>query len=229
VEKTLYIFGCSGIGKSICDSLCRGAQIYDEIMFVDVAHERFKGVFYGYKVLSIDDFEEIRTEGAHAIFAFFKPSNIFDRDILIDEVVSKKKLQLISIIDPSAVVSDSARVGVGTYVAPNVLIDSDVRIGENCIILFNSVISREVEIAGNCFISAGCVLKGSVSIKKSSFISANVSVAKSIHEEAFVNAGVVLTEEIRETSIVSAERTLIKLLLPNDKKKAKKRLRYLHP
>ena len=54
-------------------------------------------------------------------------------------------------------------------------------------------------------------------------------VAKSIYEEAFVNAGVVLTEEIRETSIVSAERTFIKILLPTDKKKAKKRLRYLHP
>jgi len=229
VKKNLYIFGCSGIGKSICDSLDRNIPVYEQVIFVDIDHERCNGLFYGRDVMFFDDLENVKVDGGHAIFAFFKPSNIFDRDILIDEVLSENNLELTSIVDPSAVVSDSSSIGIGTYIGPNVVIDSDAKIGENCIILFNTVISREVEIAENCFISAGCVLKGSISVSKSSFISANVSLAKSIHERSFVNAGVVLTDEITESSIVASTPSLTKLLLPDDDKKAMKRLRYLHP
>lgn len=229
MKKNLYIFGCSGIGKSICDSLNRKPTIYEQIIFIDTDYKLSKDLFYGYKVMFFGDLENVNVDGDHAIFAFFKPSNIFDRKILIDEVLSQNNLRLTTIIDPSAVVSASSIVGIGTYIGPNVVIDSDAKIGENCIILFNSVISREVEIVENCFISAGCVLKGSISIGSSSFVSANVSLARSIHGRSFINAGAVVTDEIIESSIVGSTRNLTKILLPDDEKKAMKRLRYLHP
>lgn len=229
MAKNLYIFGCSGIGKSICDTLHRMSAIYDEIVFVDNDHHKFNNIFYGCRVRSYDDLAEMQFEENHAIFAFFKPKDIFDREVLIDKILGKYNLQLTSIVDPTSVVSRTSNIGLGTYIGPNVIVDSDARIGENCIILFNSVISREVSITSNSFISAGCVLKGSISINKSSFISANVSLATNIHEKSFVNAGVVLTEEIVESSIIGMERTLKKMRLPEDKKSAQKRLRFLHP
>ena len=229
LKKNLYIFGCSGIGKSICDTLGRLKTHYEAIIFVDPNYEKFDGEFYGYNVIPQNNLTKNNTVGSDVIFAFFKPKDIFDRNELINQVLAEYNLNLVSVIDTTAVISKNAKIGLGTYIAPNVLIDSDVIIGDNCIILFNTVISREVTVAGNSFISAGCVLKGSVSIIESSFISANVSLANTIHKNSFINAGIVVTEEVLESCIIGSEKVIKKIMLPDSKRSAQKRLRFLHP
>lgn len=229
MKKNLYIFGCSGIGKSICDSLSRLSEPYDKLIFIDDEYKRNNTHFYNFDVLSYEELHQKETKGHHAIFAFFKPKDIFDRHTHIKETVSKFNLSLTSIIDPSAAVSNTSNIGVGCYIAPNVVVDSDSWLGDNCIVLFNSVISREVKICENCFISAGSVLKGSIVIEASSFISANTCITKNIYKNTFVNAGVILTEEIHDSCIVGMEKSMLKLNLPKNKTNAQKRLRFLHP
>ena len=182
VEKNLFIFGCSGIAKSICDTLERLPPKYNEITLVDSNYSLHTNNFYGYKVIKEEDLKHNISNGADVIFAFFKPSDIFNRNNYINDILHDYKLNLVSIIDPLAVISKSSEIGNGSYIASNVFVDSDVSIGRNCIILFNSVISREIKITDNTFISAGCVLKGSIAINESSFISANVSLANNIQK-----------------------------------------------
>ena len=161
------------------------------------------------------------------IFAFFKPHNIFDRENYINKIRKELNIDLISIIDSSAVISPTATIGIETYIGPNVVLDSDAKIGKNNIILFNSIISREVEITDSCFISAGCVLKGSVRINESSFISANASIAKNINAKSFINAGLLLTEEVNQSSIVGCSDSLVTIELPDDINKGNQEIKVL--
>lgn len=229
MKKNLFIFGCSGIAKSICDTLERLSPKYNEITLVDSNYSLHTNNFYGYKVIKEEDLKHNISNGADVIFAFFKPSDIFNRNNYINDILHDYKLNLVSIIDPLAVISKSSEIGNGSYIASNVFVDSDVSIGRNCIILFNSVISREIKITDNTFISAGCVLKGSIAINESSFISANVSLANNIQKNSFINVGVVMTEEVLEPSIIGLEKNIKKLKLPDNQKIAQKRLRFLHP
>ena len=72
LKKNLYIFGCSGIGKSICDTLGRLKTHYEAIIFVDPNYEKFDGEFYGYNVIPQNNLTKNNTVGSDVIFAFLQ-------------------------------------------------------------------------------------------------------------------------------------------------------------
>jgi UDP-3-O-[3-hydroxymyristoyl] glucosamine N-acyltransferase LpxD len=61
-------------------------------------------------------------------------------------------------IEPSASVSESARIGANVYLGHNVVIEDDVQIGNNTTILHNVVISKGVRIGKNCLIKSGTII-----------------------------------------------------------------------
>lgn len=225
MAKKLFIFGCSGTAKSIIDSIKR-SENYDvnEIIFIDVKSIKKHETYYGYKVFDISALKNIETHGHYVIFAFFKPRDIVTRDEFITNTVDEYGFELISIIDPSAIVSPTASIGPGCYIAPFVCVDSDSEIAENTIILFHSIISREVKILKSSFISAGCTIKGGIAIKESCFLGANCSIVKDLNCSCFVNAMTLVNQSVNEPSILYSISKTHKILLTEDKIKAHKRL-----
>lgn len=230
MKKKLYIFGCSGIGKSICDSIAATTPTrFDVICFVDTKANQIGRQFYGNDTVAPD---EIRADSNYeqvAIFSYFKPADIFRRERQILEQLSKSGLKLITVIDRNAWVAPTATVGDGCYIAPGAVIDSDAVIGRNSIVLFNTVVSREVELAPSTFLSAGCVLKGSVRIRESSFVSAGSIITKDVRANCFISAGVTLTEEVTSVCVVGKPKGYAIVPLPEDRDKAEKRLSFFHP
>ena len=222
--KNLYIFGCSGIGKSIIDSIQSSNYQFNCIKFVDRNQSLVGTKYYSFPVVTSDEIN-IGLDN-YAIFSFFKPSDIYDRAYIIEGIIKKYNLKLATIVDKTASISPTARIGRGTYIAPNCVIDSDSFIGENNIILFNSIISREVSLCENCFISASCTLKGSIQISESCFIGANSSVLKDISSFCFVNSCTVLNQPIEKPCILTYSNPVIKDL-PIDTRKATKLLQLL--
>lgn len=229
MSKTLYIYGCSGIGKAIVDSANRTATDYDKFVFVDDDEDKIGGIFYNAPIISFEKLLLEATPKDAIILAFFKPADIFTRSERAAEIEENLKAKFLTIIDPSASVSPSSKIGLGVYVAANVVIDGDAVVGNHSVLLFNSVVSREVYLADSSFLSAGVVIKGSVRITKSAFCSANAVITKNIKAHAFVNAGVRLNQEIIENSIVSERLDNITIDLGNDASIASKKLRFLHP
>jgi UDP-3-O-[3-hydroxymyristoyl] glucosamine N-acyltransferase len=230
MKKILYIFGCSGIGKSICDSIAKSKKYkYSNIIFLDKSKNLQGEMFYGKKVFSLKDLKKSQTLNQDVIFAFYKPYDIFSRTEFIVNTIKQYGFQLTTIIDDTSIISPSALVRDGCYIAPNVVLDADSHIGANSIILFQSVISREVFIGANVFVSAGCIFKGSVSICENNFISAKAVITKDINAHCFVNAGIVLNKVIDKSSIIGYQNNLISIKLPKDKTSAQKKLRFFHP
>ncbi|MBF9053377.1 hypothetical protein LSUCC1028_03905 [Rhodobacterales bacterium LSUCC1028] len=225
MPKKLFIFGCSGTAKSIIDSIKR-SESYDinEIIFIDIKSIGKHETYYGCKVLNIGALKNIETHGQYAIFAFFKPRDIITREEFITNTVDEYGFELISIVDPSAIVSPTASIGQGCYIAPFVCVDSDSVIAANTIILFHSIISREVKILKSSFISAGCTIKGGVVIKESCFLGANCSIVKDLNCGCFVNAMTLINQTVNEPSIIYNTPKTNAILLTKDKMKAYKRL-----
>ena len=228
-QKKIYIFGCSGIAKSIIDSI-RRLKLDLMINIVD-SNESLRGqIFYkSYPIQHLSDLELNETKDSYAIFAFFKPADIFSRKDFIENTIKEFQLLNKTIIDPLAKVSSSAIIDSGSYIAPGVVVDSDVNIGRNCIILFNSIVSREVQIASNVFISASTVIKGSVTIGSASFIGAGALITKNIMGLNLINAGSFINKQVEKGSIIGTKSEIVTIALPEDKIAAQKKLRFFHP
>lgn len=229
LEKNLFIFGCSGVGKSIIDSITRTKLTsYKKIIFVDINTDYKDKSFYGCPIVMQSELTYSDTHGHDAIFAFYKPEDILDRRDEIIVITNRLNLNLVTIIDPTAVISPTAQIGVGCYIAPCVVLDSDSKISDNSIILFHTIISREVQISASCFISASCTIKGGVRIHKSCYIGANSSIVKDIFEPVFVNAMTFVNREIIVPSIIYNKQDLIDIKTSENEQRTKKLLKRLN-
>jgi UDP-3-O-[3-hydroxymyristoyl] glucosamine N-acyltransferase len=230
-KKNLYIFGCSGIAKSMIDSIIRLKQ-YDigNITMID-KDVSLSGVEFYRKVpcISEDEFRNIQNKCGDYICAFYKPFDIFDRLEYAKSIESRYGLTPINVIDCTVNLSSTAKIGRGIYLAPGVIVDSDAQIGDHSIILFNSIISRECNIHENNFISGSVVVKGSVIVKSNNFISSNCVIVKDVGQNNFINSGIVLNRKDCERMIIAGKNVFIEVGLPASESAAKKKLRYMNP
>lgn len=117
--------------------------------------------------------------------------NIFER-------LSIPLQQYAKLIHPSAVVSNSARIGNGTVVMPNAVINADTRVGNHCIVNTGSVIEHDNAIGSYVHVSPNATLSGTVTVEDGTHIGAGATVipGKSIGTWATVGAGAVVIEDI---------------------------------
>lgn len=103
-----------------------------------------------------------------------------------------------SVIDPWALVSESANLGEGCQVMAGAIIQPNVTIGPDTIINTGAKIDHDCYIARDCHICPGTTLTGGVNIGKGSILSAGVVVVPeiSIRENSFIKAGTVVKSNV---------------------------------
>lgn len=77
------------------------------------------------------------------------------------------------IIHPTAYISPSACLGVGTVVEPRALLNTTARIGEGCIISVGSIVDRDAMIGDYVHINAGVVVEAMASVEPKIKLEAN--------------------------------------------------------
>lgn len=104
----------------------------------------------------------------------------------------------LTIIDPSALVSSSAKTGTGTFVARNVSVNALADIGTGVILNTSSVVEHECMIGDFSHIAPGAVLAGNVSVGKGSFIGANSVIKEGINigDNVIIGAGSVVIKDV---------------------------------
>lgn len=132
------------------------------------------------------------------------PSYPQERLALALEVAKQSGTQLLSVIDPSAVVSTNAVIGHGSHVNALVSIGANSKLGCSVFINRSSSVGHD-SILGN-FVSTGpgAVISGQVSIGNASFIGAGAVVRDgvSIGTHAFIGAGAVVVEDVADYGLV---------------------------
>lgn len=98
------------------------------------------------------------------------------------------------IVDPSAIISDSAKIDEGTFVGKNVVINAEAKIGKMTIINTMVVIEHECVVGEFVHVAVGAVLCGQVEVGRAAFVGANSTIiqCRKIQENQIVPAGTVI-------------------------------------
>lgn len=106
-------------------------------------------------------------------------------------------------ISPTAVISPTARIGVGSVVMPCAVINADTKIGRHCIINTRASIDHECCIGDFVHIAPGTTLSGNVSVGDGSWIGVGSCVKQgiSIGKNCMIGAGAVVVNDIPDDSV----------------------------
>lgn len=185
-SKDIYIYGASGHGLVVSDiALACG---YENIIFIDDGDNLYQS------------FEDIKDNSYIPIVFGIGDNQI--RKKLFQKVINND-FKVISLIHPSAIVSTSVTIGIGSVIMPNVVINSKSVIGKGTILNSSSVIEHENIIEDFVHISPNVALAGSVTIKENTHIGIGSIVIQglSIGSSCIVGAGSVIVKNIEDNKL----------------------------
>lgn len=152
----LLIYGSGGLGREVYDIAKRvndKEKRWSEISFIDdVREENNVNGINVYKFEHILSFDEVE-----CVVAVGEPVS---REKLYSKL-KQNNLKMGTLIDPTAVVSESAVIEEGVIICPFVIIAAGVNIDINSFIQPSAVIGHDIKIGKHSIISAGALPGGS--------------------------------------------------------------------
>ncbi len=192
MDKRLIIVGASGHGKVVADIAFKVG--YKNIAFLD-DDETVKDCM-GYPVI-----------GKVTDSAFFAESDFFvaignskiRRKIQYD--LSCKGINIVTLIHPDSVISDSVRIGTGTVIMPGVIVNPDTVISDGCIINTGATIDHDNIVSDFAHISVGAHLAGTVKIGENTWIGTGAVVSNNINicNDCIIGAGAVVIKDVTDS------------------------------
>lgn len=104
------------------------------------------------------------------------------------------------LVHPSAVVSSSATIGLGSVLFPHVVVGAHASVGENAVIYSGSVLEHGCRIGDHAFLAPGVILCGDVCVEAGAFVGAGAVVAPGV----VIGKGAVVSAATRVAHDVSA-------------------------
>jgi len=189
MKEQIILIGAGGHAKSVIDSI--DELRYDICGFIDTNK---KGYHCGIPILGAE-LEEIPNYKYYKYFVSI--GDVIWRKIWFEKLVNKG-LEIINIIDSSAIISKSARIGVGNYIGKMVVINADAEIGDNNIINSKALVEHECIVGSNTHLSTNSVINGNVTIENDVFLgsSAVCNGQLKIGQGAIIGSGSVVIRSI---------------------------------
>ncbi|MBR3149658.1 MAG: acetyltransferase [Eubacterium sp.] len=187
--KELIILGAGGHSLSVMD--CVDREKYHIAGFVD---KNKKGEYYSIPVIS-DRIEDIPNYKSCVYFVAIGDNAIRKRCF---EEVKALGLETINIIDRSAVVSETAKLGTGNFIGKNAVVNAYAEIGDNNIINTKALIEHECKLKNHIHLSTNAVINGEVTVNDLAFIGSSSVVVcqKTIGSSAVIGAGSVVIKDV---------------------------------
>ena len=110
----------------------------------------------------------------------------------------ERGLQPASVVHPSAVVADSARVGPGTFIAAGVVVNAEADIGANAILNTGCTVDHDCRIGDHAHIGPGASLCGAVGIGEGALVGVGACASPGVAVGAWsvVGAGAAITVDL---------------------------------
>jgi len=184
-KTKLFVYGASGHGKVVADI----ARLlgYDFSGFIDDA-----------PVASARSFEKLCTEhaGAHVALGI---GNNTSREVVYRRLKTSG-FKITTLVHPSAIVAESAKIGEGCVVMAGAVINPDALIERGAIINTGAIIEHDNTIDQFAHISPGACLAGDVSVGSFAHVGIGCSVIQGIHigAHALIGAGSAVIHDIGE-------------------------------
>ncbi len=130
--------------------------------------------------------------------------NIGVADVRVKQIINDRCTQLgwtpFSVVHPSAIVSPSAKLGLGSFVGPLAVISTNAVIGDHCIVHLHASIGHDASIGGFCAILPGARISGAVEVGHRVLIGSNAFVAAGVRigNDCQVDALTYVSRELKE-------------------------------
>lgn len=186
-KDKVYLYGASGHGKVIKDII-----------------EAQGGCVEGF----VDDNPELSTFCDKPVM--HKADGLSPMIVSIGDNMTRKKIvERLSCkfgvaIHSSAIVSPSAKIGVGTVVMPGAIINADAVIGKHCIVNTGASVDHECVIGDYCHIAPHATLCGQVHVGEGSMVGVGAAVipCKEIGDWCAIGAGAVVVDNVPDNKTV---------------------------
>ncbi|MCH5186270.1 MAG: acetyltransferase [Oscillospiraceae bacterium] len=186
----LIIIGAGGHGKVVADiaSLCG----YKEIAFIDDDTSLSSGN-YSYPV--IDIVENTMKYKDSDFFVAIGNASVRER---IYKKLIEERLNIVTLIHPSAVTASGIDIGKGTVIMAGAIINPGSTIGNGCIINTAATVDHDCTINDFAHISVGAHLGGTVNIGRSGWIGIGAAVINNtdICDNCMIGGGAVVVNNI---------------------------------
>jgi UDP-perosamine 4-acetyltransferase len=182
----VLVIGAGGHAKVVME-LVRAAGVYEVIGLIDL--NLSGAAILGVPILGTDeDLPRLRREGiAHAFVGIGNNQ----RRLQTGYYLRKMEFKIINAISPAAVVSASARLGVGIAVMAGAVINAEARIDDFAIINTHASVDHDCWIGEGAHVCPGSTLAGNVRVGSLAFIGAGATVIPgiTIGQNATIGAG----------------------------------------
>lgn len=185
----LAVYGASGHGKVVADIAYRNG--YKEIIFIDDGDNAY---------IDFDTFTKQYTNILHIALGIGDNktrSKIYQK-------VYNAGYEIVTLIDPSVIISPSAQIENATVIMPGVVINADAKVDEGAIINSGTVIEHDCKIGAFSHISPNVALSGGVKVGNFTHIGIGCCVIQNIviGTHVIVGAGAVVVKDI-ENNVVT--------------------------
>lgn len=205
----LAILGASGHGKVVADAA--GQAGWSSVVFFDDAWpELAKNGFWPVVGDTAALLRDVSSFGGVVVAI----GNNSTRKAKQHELAASGA-RLVSVIHPSAVVSDFAVVCAGSVVFANAVVNACAEVGEGCIVNTGAVVEHDCVMGDFAHLSPNAVLAGGVKLGALAWVGACASVKQLIEvgEGALVGMGAVVTKSV--PSAVTVVGNPAKVLTPS--------------
>jgi sugar O-acyltransferase (sialic acid O-acetyltransferase NeuD family) len=192
LDKQIVIAGYSGHGLVVIEAaLQAGINIAFYTEKVEAKNNPFNLKYLGFE-------EDVDFLGWQSNYAY--TLGIGDNYIRtkIANRLELKNIEILSVIHPSANLSEKLSIGNGVFIARNASINPFVSIGNYCILNTGCIIEHECRILNSVHIAPGAVLAGNVEVGNNTFIGANATIKQGVKigSDVIVGAGTVVLKDI---------------------------------
>lgn len=157
----LIMIGAGGHALSVADSLDRTAvQICGCIN--EVNDLTLPGV-----PLIARSLEDIPDAADYAYFIAFGDNENRKRWY---DALKARGLKIISVIDPTARISESAVVGEGCFIGKFAVVNAEARIGNDCIVNTRAIVEHECRIGDHAQLATGVIVNGKSVVEELAFL-----------------------------------------------------------
>ncbi len=136
--------------------------------------------------------------------AFIGIGSVSDPKIRIEKynLLLNHSYTIVDVIHPTAVISPSAKTGIGITVMAGAIINAEAIVGNNVILNTGSVVEHNCVIGNNVHISPGVFLGGDVQIGDNSHIGIGVTVIQQIKigKNCVIGAGSVVINDVPDNT-----------------------------
>lgn len=204
-ERSIVVYGGGGHGKSLID-LIRVLGEYDLIGVID------DGMAVGDQVMGLpvvgggDELPGLVARGVSlAANAIGGVGDMMSR-VKIFERILAANLTCPTLMHPSAVVEDSAKLAEGVQVFPHAYVGSESVIGFGAIVNTSAVVSHDCSLDAYANVAPGALLAGGVSIGEGVLVGMGVTVNLGVHIGAGARIGnsAVIKQDVPPGVIVRA-------------------------